>query len=208
VSAANPRAENARPAGAAWSRLLDCRVTALQGLGRTNEAMACLEKFASEYGHHPEVLSVAARLYARNGQFEPELALLEELLKREPDRPELLSRKGIAELHLSKYEPAIAALSRALALRPADEEARLGRAIAYLGGDQLDAAREDYQQLLKSPVNSPNALFGLGTIAWRKQETNAAVQFYQQYLSRNFPALAQNKVAAERLKELRGEQTK
>jgi tetratricopeptide (TPR) repeat protein len=133
---------------------------------------------------------------------EQQLATIEELLKREPNRPEWLSQKGLAELQLSRYDLAIATLTSALSLAPTDENARLSRAIARLGADQLDAARDDYQQLLTSRTCSANALFGLGTVAWRKQETNAAIAFYRQYLTNAIAASPQVAVATTRLREL------
>jgi tetratricopeptide (TPR) repeat protein len=133
---------------------------------------------------------------------EQQLAAIEELLKREPNRPEWLSQKGLAELQLSRYDSAIATFTAALSLAPTDENARLSRAIARLGANQLDAARDDYQQLLKSRTCSANALFGLGTVAWRKQETNAAITFYRQYLTNAITGSPQVAVATTRLREL------
>jgi hypothetical protein len=46
------------------------------------------------------------------------------------------------------------------------------------------------------------ALFGLGAIAWRKHETNAAVNYYEQYLSNAIPGSTQFKIASQRLQEL------
>jgi tetratricopeptide (TPR) repeat protein len=183
--------------------LLYCRATALAGLGRTNDAAACAENFIRQYREHNEVLSVAADFDAQSRQFEKELALLDELLRRVPDRPEWLVKKGLAELQLEKYDAAIATLTRALALTPSDNEARAVRALACLGADQLEAARSDYQELLKTPGTAPNASFGLGAIAWRQRDTNAAIQWYQQYLSNSLPDSPQHLVAAERLKQLK-----
>ena len=199
VQAAGPPQE-----GPPLSRLLACRANALRGLGRTNEAEACIEDFLTRYRQHGEVVSVAAELYAQSGRYEAELALLDELVKREPNRPDLLSMRGLAEMELERYEAAIATLTAALSLAPADDELRLRRAVAALGAGQLEAARTDYERLLKTSGNRQNALFGLGTIAWRKQDTNAAVEFYQQYLANSLPQTRQYVVAAERLKELKG----
>jgi tetratricopeptide (TPR) repeat protein len=191
--------------GAGRADLLYYRATALRGLGRTNEASACIEGFLRDYPEQPGALSTAAELYEQSREWQPELALLEGWLERDPNNPKLLARKGFAELQLGKYETAIATLNRALALAPAENEVRLHRAIACFRAGQLDAAREDYQELLKTEGYSQNALFGLGTIAWRRQDTNAAVQFYQQYLTNTIAQSAQYAVAAERLRQLKQE---
>jgi len=188
--------------GQGLARLLECRATALRGLGRTNEAAACIESFVTQYAKQAEVLSVAADLYEWNTQFTKELALLDELLAREPNRADLLARKGLAELQLSRFDAAIGTLTTALTLAPRNENARLGRAVAHLGADQLDAAGADYHELLETSTNPRNALFGLGTIAWRKQDTNQAIRYYQQYLSNGITQARQDLLAAERLKQL------
>jgi Flp pilus assembly protein TadD len=133
---------------------------------------------------------------------EQQLTTVEELLRREPNRPEWLSKKGLAELQLTRYDLAISTLTTALSIAPTDENARLSRAVARLAAGQLDAARDDYQQLLNSKTSSANALFGLGTIAWRKHETNSATIFYQRYLTNATSASPQVNVAIERLREM------
>jgi hypothetical protein len=60
--------------------------------------------------------------------------------------------------------------------------------------------------LLDKSDHLQNALFGLGAIAWRQRDTNAAIQFYQRYLSNGVQASAQFTVAAERLKQLKNDQ--
>ena len=186
------------------AHLLECKATALRNLARTNEAAAYIESFVSQYSRQSEVLSVAADLYQWNKQFDKELGLLNELLAREPGRADFLSRKGAAELQLSRFDAAIGTLSAALTLAPKNENTRLCRAVAYLGADKLDAAGADYHELLATSSNPRNALFGLGTIAWRKQDTNQAIHYYRQYLSNGVTQARQDLLAAERLKQLTG----
>jgi tetratricopeptide (TPR) repeat protein len=196
-------ANNVRPKdGSGLAQLLHCHTTSLRGTGRTNEISGYIDSFVRENGTHHEVLAAAANAYAENGMHEQQLATIEELLKREPNHPEWLSLKGLAELQVGRYDAAIATLTTALSLAPNNDNARLSRAIACLGADQLDAARDDYQQLLNSKTRAANALFGLGTVAWRKHETNAAIEYYQRYLTNVLPASPQTTVAIERLREM------
>ena len=189
--------------GAGLARLMMCHTTALQGLGRTNEADACIESFVREYREREDVLLTAAEVCGNNRQFRGELGVLGELLRREPHDVKLLARKGWAELQLSKCDEASETLTQVLALDRSNEEARLHRAIAFLRAGRLEAAREDYQELLKTTASSQDALFGLGAIAWRKQDTNAAIELYEQYLSNGVPGLAQYRAAAARLRQLK-----
>lgn len=191
-----------RLGGAGLAELLDCRATAMRALGETNEAISCVEDFVSRYGEQSEVVASAADLYEEAGQLERGLGLLEELVKRDPNNPGLLVQEAVTQLRLGRYGDAAPTLSKALVLTPSDETALLYRAIAYLGSGQLDASREDYEQLQRTSGNSRVALFGLGAIAWRKHETNAAVDYYEQYLSNAIPGSTQFKIASQRLKEL------
>jgi tetratricopeptide (TPR) repeat protein len=191
--------------GATLAQLLHCHVAALRNLGSTNEASAFLEAFITQNGSHNEVLSVAAELYAGAGQFDKELQFLDELVKREPTRPDLLARKGLSQLELSEFESAVITLTAALNIVPKNEYARLYRAVAYLGLGRLEDARADYQELLASSSSSRNALFGLGTVAWRQSQTNLAINYYKQFLSTragSTPETRQDFLAKTRLSDL------
>ena len=188
--------------GAGLAQLLRGRTVALRQLGRTNDAAAYLERFVAEQGMHVEVLAAAATLYAASAQLQKELELREKLLQRDPNNPELLFQKGQVELRLARHETAIATLTQALTLSPTDGTARLLRAVAYLRAGQLDAAKADYQELLKQPGTSQSARFGLGGIAWREHDTNAVIQHYQQFLSNSAAASRQSSLATQRLRQL------
>jgi len=194
--------------GPGLALLLECRATALGRLGRTNEEAALIKDYVTQYVAQNAVLSVAAELYGQNSQFPQELMLLDELLKRDPNRPELLYRKGLAQLELSQYGAAITTLTSSLSVSPRSEKARLCRAVAYLGLGQFEAANADYQELLRIAANPRNALFGLGTVAWRQQQTNLAIRYYEQYLSNRVSDTHQDRLAAQRLTQLRASTSK
>ncbi len=186
------------------AQFLFCRATALQGLGQTNEATACIQNLLARHPEKPEVLATAAQLYLQARQYQAALAVLEGLLAREPANPELLSNKALAEMELSRYDAAIATLNSALALAPSNQIVRLNRAIANLRAGNLDAAQADYQLLLPTAPDSYKVLFGLAEVAWRRQDTNAAIQFYQKCLAHSIPASADHKLVAGRLRQLKG----
>ncbi len=191
--------------GAGLAQLLMCRTTALQGLGRTNEAAACLESFLTQHRAHSDVLSTAAELLEQNRQFTKELAVLDELVSREPNDLKLLAKKGWCELQLARFDAAAATLTRVLARDRSNAEARLHRAVALFAAGQLEAARDDYQELLNRGPYAQNARFGLGAIARRQQDTNAAIDLYQEYLSNSVPGSPGYRAAAQRLKQLKGD---
>jgi hypothetical protein len=51
-------------------------------------------------------------------------------------------------------------------------------------------------------------VFGLGEIAWRRQDTNAAIRFYQECLALGLPASPESNLVAERLRQLKGDGAK
>ncbi len=186
----------------ALAQLLLCRTLSLRGLGRTNEAAAYLGQFVAGHHAHSAVLNTAATLHAADGQFTQELELRELLLQHDPGNSEWRLKKGLAELRLTRYDPAIATFTQVLAVAPDDRNARLLRAVANLGAGRLEAAKADYRELLKRPDTSQRALFGLGGIAWREQDTNAVITYYQQFLSNSAALSPQFNLATERLRQL------
>jgi tetratricopeptide (TPR) repeat protein len=115
---------------------------------------------------------------------------------------EWVVKLGHAQLRQGQNEAAIKTLTQALTLAPANEAARLFRAIAALRAGQPDAAKRDYNELLRRPAQAQNARFGLGSIAWRTGDTNAMLEHYQAFLSNSVAATPQTAVASQRLKEL------
>jgi tetratricopeptide (TPR) repeat protein len=109
-------------------------------------------------------------------------------------------------MQLARYPAAIESFTAALALAPSNQVARLNRAIASLRADRLAAAQADYQFLAGLTPNSPRVLFGLGEIAWRNRDTNAAIQCYSRYLSNGVPASAEHRMVQERLLQLKRNQ--
>jgi len=179
-----------------------CRTLALQGLGRTKEADACISQFAREHGQQKDVLAMAVNLARQERHFELALDLLDQLLAREPGNAQWLSDKGTMQMELGRNDGSIASLTAALALAPTNGLIRLNRAVALLKAGQLDASRQDYEVLLKDAPNSEPILFGLEEIAWRQQKRDTAIGFCQQYLTNSSPQSAEYKLVANHLRTL------
>ena len=89
------------------------------------------------------------------------------------------------------------------ALAPSNQVVRLNRPIANVRAGNLDATKADYQLLLPGNPDSHKVLFGLAEIAWRRQDTNTAVQYYQNCLARSARGSADYKRVADRLRQLK-----
>jgi tetratricopeptide (TPR) repeat protein len=162
---------------------LYCRVSALQGLGRTNDAVAGISRFVREHSQQSEVLATLAQLFVQERQYKLALTLLDQLLEREPDNPQWLSNKAMVQMELLQPAESLSSLTAALALAPTNQLIRLNRAIVLLKAGDLDAARQEYEVLLQQAPHSVAALFGLEEIAWRQQNRKAAIGLCQQYLA-------------------------
>ena len=85
-----------------------------------------------------------------------------------PDRSEPHRVQGLIHLANRQPEAAATALRAAITLNPRDERARLALADALIGGDQLPAARNALDELLKLLPSSGRARYKLGLVYQRQ----------------------------------------
>jgi tetratricopeptide (TPR) repeat protein len=167
------------------------------------QAQATLEKALEINSGNDELLMTAAEAYMKYGHFTNALSVLDRALTLSPTNQNALLDKGYAYLQMNAYADAIPPLTRTLEIETNNFAALLNRAIAYLRTDQLDAAEKDYETLVKESPKAYQVYFGLGEIAWRKKDTNAAIRNYQFYLTNAPPNTDEAKMVSGRLKDLR-----
>jgi tetratricopeptide (TPR) repeat protein len=129
------------------------------------------------------------------------LLLVREQLQREPDNIPALMEKGALHLRASEFSNAIPAFTRVLSLTNS-YPGRLNRALAYLQTGQCDAAEDDYRKMLRLFPLAYQPYYGLAEVALRRGNTNAAIQQYQQYLSKAPTNQVEFQQVAARLKLL------
>src|SRR6185436_3382937 len=129
------------------------------------------------------LFTTVARLYADHSMYTNAQATLDRQLKLLPDDPATLINKGVVYVQANAHEDAIRTLNQVLSLHPTNNLALFYRAVTYLRSDKLDAAREDYETLQRLYPRFFQAYFGLGEIAFRQKDTNAAIGHYQAYLT-------------------------
>jgi tetratricopeptide (TPR) repeat protein len=152
-------------------------------------------------------LDRAGVIFTAFGSYSNALQIVERQLQSTPDNLAALVNKGSLCLLIGDFSNAIPPLTRSLAVTNL-YAARLDRAFAYLLSGRLDAAEADYQELLRAFPTAYRAYYGLGEIAWQNKNTNAAIQYYQQYLSNAVARTEESRIAAARLKSLRQEELK
>jgi tetratricopeptide (TPR) repeat protein len=198
----------------------------LQPLGPTNEVEVALLEAKARFAKtnrteaeaiinslltsHPEdagLLDRAGVMFTAYGSYSNALQIVERQLQSAPDNLAALINKGNLCLLIGDFSNAIPPLTRSLALTNV-YAARIDRAFAYLQSGRLDAAEADYQELLRAFPTAYRAYYGLGEIAWQNKDTNAAIRYYQHFLSKAVARSEAFRIAAARLKSLQQEELK
>ncbi len=139
----------------------------------------------------------------RYGCYSNALLTVEQQLTLAPTNMSALINKGFVCMQIGAYDRAIPPLTKVLAMDTTNSSARLNRAIAYLRDGKLDDAQRDYEVLQKAFPTAFQIYYGLGEVAWRKKDTNAAIENYQLYLANAHTNTAEAKLVIERLSELK-----
>ncbi len=114
------------------------------------------------------------------------IQVFEKQLRLQPANVPAMVNYGGVCAHLQDYNRAISILTRAIQTDPKNQPARLNRAIANLRANREDAARQDYEELLKLDSSSYQAYYGLADLAYRKSDWYGALNNFELYL-RNAP---------------------
>ncbi len=150
------------------------------------------------------LVTAALQLYLQAQLYTNALQLIDRELAGRPDDVNLLVNKGFVLLRLTNQAPAVEVLTQALGLQTNNAHARLNRAIANLQLENLDAAQSDYESLLLSFPKAYPVYFGLGEIAFKRQDTNQAIYNYRLYLSNAPPNTLEAQQVRARLESLSG----
>lgn len=155
-----------------------------------------------------QLLAAACKTYSDNGQYTNALDITERMLAIDPENGSCWLNKGCFLVELNQYDKAITSFDRVLGIETNNYTAILYRAIANLRSDKLDEARVDYEYIQRQYPKLHQVDYGLGEIAYRRKDTNAAIRHYESYLSNAPPQYAEAKLVAERIQELQGDKPK
>jgi len=165
-------------------------------------AEAAVQTSLRQYPGDEGLLAAATQVYMKYGRYSNALTTIEQQLVISPANTNALVNKGFACLQVGAFEQAIPPLTKALAMDTSNYSALLNRACALLRGDKLEPAQRDYEVLQKTFPTAFQINFGLAEIAWRRKDTNAAIQYYQRYQANAPTNTTEAKLVRERLKEL------
>jgi tetratricopeptide (TPR) repeat protein len=177
--------------------------------GDLKAAEATIDGATLKFPQDSEVLATATKVYLDFGLYTNALRTVEQQLQAKPEDQAALFYKGNVCLQLNSFAEAIPPLTRLIDLETNNFSkthylAQFMRAKAYLGEGKLNEAKQDYLTLSKALPHEFPVYFDLAGIAYREQDTNAAVQYYQLYKA-NAPTnfVEDLKLADSRLAELK-----
>ena len=129
-------------------------------------------------------------------------------LENNPNDPDLLVNIGNAYYDDHDYVKAAGYYQRYLGLRPLDAGVRtdMGTAIWYSGNP--DGAIQQYETVLSSQPDYPNALFNLGVVQWQgKHDDQAAIKCWERLLQVH-PDYADRQKTEDLIQKVKGESVK
>jgi tetratricopeptide (TPR) repeat protein len=130
--------------------------------------------------------------------------VVEEHIKVRPQNANAWFNHGNLCMFIGDWEAAIASYTKVLELQKESPAALLNRAIANLQSKKLDAAKRDYNELLKRYTTTNYKIYyGLGEIAYQEQKWEKARDYYKEYLRYAPPQLPEAKTVRERLEEVK-----
>ncbi len=190
-------------AGILQSDLSMIEATALYASKKPDEAEKLIRTVLDENPKDERLLSDVARVSSSFGRITNALFAVERELQIRPTNSTALIVKGYFKIQTGKFDEAVSPLTRALALETNNFAiqfpARVDRGIAYLRSGKLDEAKRDYEAAKRMNPASYQVYYGLGEIAWQKNDTNAAIRNYELYLTNAIPDSEEARMISERL---------
>jgi tetratricopeptide (TPR) repeat protein len=150
------------------------------------------------------LLASSCKAYADNRRYPKALALTERMIKVQPENVAAWINRGCFQVELTNYAGAIESFTTAMNLQTNNYRAQFYRAIAALRADNFGTAQQDYEAVQRQFPKEPGIFFGLGEIAYRRHDTNAAILNYEGYLANAPTNTPEAKVVSTRLNELQG----
>lgn len=186
----------------------EVRVACLEAsanFAKTNAPRAgkILDQLLAAQPKDPAVLRSVADVLITYGAYAAAAPIVKQQLQLTPDDPLALINQGYLCIQTGAFADALAPLNRALSLTNS-VSARFDRAIALLRCGRLDEAEADYRSVKQTLTNSVAITYGLAEIAYRRRDTNAAIQYYRDYLALAPAETEEARLVRSRLEALQG----
>jgi tetratricopeptide (TPR) repeat protein len=172
--------------------------------GELAPAERAFQEAITRFPKDEELLATAAQVFMTAGYYTNALTAIDAQLLIAPDNTSALVNKGYAFMQAQDFEKAIGFFSKALALEPGHTSALFNRAICFVRLKKANQAKADYQQLQKSYPTEFRIDFGLAQVALLEGDTNAAIRYFELYLTHSPPSnVEEPKLVRAQLEELK-----
>jgi tetratricopeptide (TPR) repeat protein len=187
--------------------MMDVKLSLLEArswMSQTNPANArsVLQSVLKQHPADAQTLNLVLQAYLAFGDYTNALQLAADQAAREPDNVAALINQAAVLMQMRNFANAITLLNRSLSISNVPI-ARFNRAFAHLQTGNYPAAEADYLELEKSQVDPSRVQYGLGEIAWHRQDTNLAIHHFELCLSNAPAGSALGQEASERLQALK-----
>jgi Flp pilus assembly protein TadD len=147
-------------------------------------AMASVDRVLQKSPQQPQALLYKIFLLIQAKDFAKARSSIDALLNVEPDNPGALLYKGVVEIETKNHAKAIEPLSQLLKKQPNNADALRNRAVAYLQLGELSKAEKDYTTMRRLVARDYVyvAYYGLGEIAYKRNDMETARKYYELYL--------------------------
>lgn len=157
----------------------------LDGLDRSNEALAAFQMAIAIDRNYPEAMSELGRLYVEAGDTAVGLRFLDRAHMLKPNSPEINTTIGNAYLSIKNYDQAITHLTTAINSRANDNAPRYNISLAYIELKQYSRALEQLQTILDADPNYWDAYLKIGVVHVARGDNELARMILNQLLQKN-----------------------
>lgn len=149
-----------------------------------DQAIASVERILQKRPQHPQALLYKIFLLVQAKDYEKARATIDSLLEVDSENTDALLYQAVIEIDNKNYEDAIEPLSKVLELQPNNANALRDRAVAYLHLNELGKAEKDYNTMRRLITRDAVyvAYYGLGEIAFKRNDMATARKYYELYL--------------------------
>jgi tetratricopeptide (TPR) repeat protein len=149
-----------------------------------SKAIAAVDRILQKSPQQPQALLYKIFLLIQAKDYANARAAIDALLNVESSNVEALLYKGVIEVETKAYAKAVEPFSEVLKRQPKNASALRNRAHAYLQLGELEKAEKDYNVLRKVVARDYVyvAYFGLGEIAYKRNDPETAIKYYELYL--------------------------
>jgi len=154
--------------------------------GKTDEALAQLEKLTARQPDFAPAQSMLASLYFGRSRYAEALAAMQKAYAADPTNTSYQQKLGGAYLNLGEFDQAVTFFQKLITQNPNDSRAYLGLGSAYMSLKQYDAAIAPFRQAATLDTKSALPLHALGQAQLRSAHYADAQQTYRRLLAQ-FP---------------------